>query len=610
MWKRETGALASDASAVITEMRSQPASFDAVDKDSPFDILLAQKKKLEELNGWFDIALNNMVRGLSMFDAQQCLIVCNKSYRQIYDLPDELTRAGTPLSDIVHYHVKRETGRDGPNEAKRQADWIAHHVAKLATGHSFSHVQELRDGRRLLVTYQPLANGGWVDIQEDITEKSRTEERIEWLARHDALTGVANRFHFLERFECAMKEVGDGAVLALHWLDLDCFKQVNDTFGHPVGDGLLKAVAARLQQSIRKTDFLARLGGDEFAIIQLGGDDAAHCEGLARRVLQAVSRPYMVQGHALSVGASIGIVKAPEHGGTVDELLKKADIALYNVKSQGRRSYEIYCSGSSAKVEVQRRLETDMHAALRERQFELHYQPILCLDQHRVVGCEALLRWRHPEHGLIAPDDFLPIAERTGEIVDIGAWVLEQACADAATWPVGVKVTVNLSPRQLESSHLHTLVTHALTRAGLDPKRLELDVSEASVMAGGRGLHRTLEQMRDLGVTVTLDDFGRSNASLRQLQGFHFDKVKIDRALIKEAPAQPESAAIVTAVATLARALGILSVAEGVETRDELDGVSRAGCSRAQGYFFSRPVPAADVVAILATCPQKFLVAA
>ena len=251
----------------------------------PTDLLLEQKRSLEQLNTWFEVALNNMVRGLSMFDADQRLIVCNKSYRQMYSLPEELTRPGTPLTEIVRYHVLQETGRDGTIEEAKFSKWLEEHVAKLAEGRSFSQVQHLRGGRSLLVTYQPLADGGWVDIQEDITEKRRTEAKIEWLAHHDALTGVANRFYFRETFEHALKGLGKGSTLALHWIDLDEFKQVNDTYGHPIGDALLKAVAQRLRTSIRKSDFLARLGGDEFAIIQTSAVRTDQCERLAKRVL-------------------------------------------------------------------------------------------------------------------------------------------------------------------------------------------------------------------------------------------------------------------------------------------------------------------------------------
>ncbi len=593
------------------DAKADPAALRSSTDDGPLDLLLEQKKKLEQLNGWFDIALNNMVRGLSMFDAEQRLIVCNTSYRQMYALPEELTRPGTPLADIVRYHVKRETGRDGAEEAAKQQKWLAQHVAKLAAGRSFSHVQNLRDGRKFLVTYQPLADGGWVDIQEDITEKSRAEQRIEWLARHDALTGAANRFHFRETFESSLQELDDGSSVSLHWLDLDRFKEVNDTFGHPVGDALLKAVAKRLRSSIRKTDFLARLGGDEFAIIQAGNDGGIeHCERLAKRVLQAVSRPYYILGHALSVSASIGIVRAPEHGRSADVLLKNADVALYNVKATGRQGFEVFRSGTEQKVDFMRRLEVDMHAALGQNQFELHYQPILSLKTHHVVGCEALLRWRHPDHGLIAPDEFLPIAERTGDVIEIGAWVLAQACRDAARWPEGVHVTVNLSSLQLESGELPSVISHALAEAKLDARRLDLEIAEAVLAREGTAMRDVLDRLRMLGAGITLDDFGKSSGALSSLQGFRFDMIKIDRALVKDLPLRADSAAIVKAVATLARALGIISVAEGVETRDELNSVSLAGCNKVQGYYFSQPVPASELGAVLTQCPQKFAIAA
>jgi len=580
------------------------------DKCEPLDMLLEQKKKLEQLNGWFDIALNNMVRGLSMFDADQRLIVCNSSYRQMYGLPEELTRPGTPLADIVRYHVKRETGRDGAEEVARQAKWLAEHVAKLAKGRSFSHVQNLRDGRKFLVTYQPLADGGWVDIQEDITEKRRSEERIEWLARHDALTGVANRFHFRETFEKALQELANGSSVALHWLDLDRFKEVNDTLGHPIGDALLKAVAQRLRSSIRNTDFLARLGGDEFAIIQAGGRGGDQCERLAKRVLQALSKPYHVLGHTLSITASIGIVKAPEHGKAADELLKNADVALYSVKSTGRQGFEIFHCDSGQKVEVQRRLEIDIHTALRRRQFELHYQPILSLKTRHVTGCEALLRWRHPEHGLIPPDEFLPIAERTGDIVEIGGWVLAEACREAARWPNDVKVNVNLSAAQLENSDLPRVISQALGNAELDAKRLELEIAEATVSRDAGTMCEVFDKLRALGTGIALDDFGKTNGSLGHLQKFRFDKVKIDQALVRGLPLRADSAAIVKAVAMLAQTLGILSVAEGVETLDELDFVTSVGCNKVQGFYFSQPVPAVELDAVLSKCPQKFALAA
>lgn len=568
-------------------------------------LLLEQKRSLEQINSWFEVALNNMVRGLSMFDADQRLVVSNKSYREIYALPQELTQPGTHLGDIVSYHVRAETGREAFNESASFSRWLAQHMEMIAEGRSFTKVQQLRNGRTLLVTYQPLAEGGWVDIQEDITEKRRTEEKIEWLAHHDALTGVANRFHFRQTFETALSDLDAGEHLALHWLDLDEFKEVNDTHGHPIGDALLKAVAQRLRASIRKSDFLARLGGDEFAIIQRGDVNCEQCERLAQRILAAVNRPFNILGHAISVSASIGIVRAPEHGSTPDELLKNADVSLYSVKSAGRRGYELYRSGCGRLVETHRRLEMDIQDALRGKQFELHYQPILSLQSNTVSGCEALLRWRHPNDGLVAASTFMALAERTGAIVDIGKWVLHQACHDAMRWSNDLSVTVNVSMLEFESGNLTSTVQQALECSGLVASRLELEVGESLLARDKGNLRETLEQLQRLGVTIALDSFGKDTGALTALRAFPFNRVKIDGALVQNTALNRDNVAIIHAVATLAETLGMGAVASGVETLDELDAVTRAGCSNAQGYFIGRPVPIEELDAVLTECTHR-----
>jgi diguanylate cyclase (GGDEF)-like protein len=507
--------------------------------------------------------------------------------------------------------VKRETGRDGADEVAKQAKWLAGHVAKLAQGHPFSHIQDLNDGRKFLVTYQPLADGGWVDIQEDITEKRRAEERIEWLARHDALTGVANRFYFRETFENALNGLHKGSCLALHWMDLDCFKEVNDTLGHPIGDALLKAVAQRLRGSVRKSDFLARLGGDEFAIIQAGGRKIEQCERLARRVLHDISKPYHIFGNTVAIIASIGIVRAPENGRTADELLKNADIALYSVKSAGRRGFEVFGNNNAGcKIDCQHRLESDMPSALSLNQFELHYQPVLSLRTRHVVGCEALVRWRHPANGLMMPDDFLSVAERSGAILDIGRWVLGQVCADAARWSDDIRVCVNVSPLQLDNADFVRDVKKALATSELDPARLQLEIGEPLFDRSTAGTIEKLRELRKFGINVALDDFGKASGSLGNLRAFPFDEVKIERTLIKDAPAHEDSAAIVQSAALLAQALSMRSLAKGVETVEELNAAVHAGCKKVQGFYFSPSVPAAELGPVLSECQQKLAVAA
>lgn len=572
--------------------------------------LLKQTKKLERLNTWFEIALNNMVRGLSMFDADQRLIVCNESYREMYGLPEELTRPGTPLADILRYHIKKETGRDGEEERTRQDQWLKNHAAKLASGNSFTRTQNLSGGRTFLVTYQPLAGGGWVDVQEDITEKRRAEEKVEWLARHDPLTGIANRFYFRESFEDALKIIDEGPAVVLHWIDLDRFKDVNDTLGHPVGDALLKAVAERLRSSVRKTDFLARLGGDEFAIIQMGAGRREQSEQLARRVIHALSKPFHILGYTVSLSASIGIVRAPEHGTTADELMKRADIALYDVKSSGRNGFAIFRSGTKHKPDLKHQLDRDLRLAVRSGQLKLHYQPIINLKTGHVSSCEALVRWEHPQHGTIMPDNFLPLAEQSGQMLEIGSWVLNQACRDAARWPDDLKVTVNLSSLQFQNGDLLNVVDKALADANIKPSRLELEIAEAALLSDGECMREVLPKLRERGIGTSLDDFGRASGSLSYLRNFPFDKIKIDRSYIRDQLDRKDRAAIVNAVTALARALGIGTVAEGVETLGELKCVAIAGCDEVQGYYFSGAVPKGELMAVLSECEQKLWAAA
>jgi predicted signal transduction protein with EAL and GGDEF domain len=347
------------------------------------------------------------------------------------------------------------------------------------------------------------------------------------------------------------------------------------------------------------------LGGDEFAIIQSGAGRSEQCERLAKRVLNAISKPYNILGNAITISASLGIVRAPAHGRTPDELLKNADVALYKVKSDGRCGFSLYDRGSDRRVVAQRRLETDIHSALRREQFELHYQPIVSLNTHDVTSCEALLRWRHLNDGVIAPPEFLPLAEKTGAIVDIGRWVLKQACRDAVRWAGDLTVSVNLSLLQFENGDLPSAVKAALAESGLPPARLELEIGECLLGRDKGKLRRILDELRELRVGITLDDFGKSTGSLSSLRLFPFDKVKIDRSLVRQVPSNNGNAAIVRAVASLAEALGMGTVAEGVETIDEFNSVAHAGCTRAQGFYIGRPVPMAQLGAVLTECVQR-----
>ena len=329
----EDGKRVAELAGALTALRANTAE------------LLQRKKQLQQLNRWFDIALNNMARGLSMFDANQRLIVCNKLYREFYDLPQRLTRPGTPLAKIVRYHAKLETGRDNPEEIERQCEWIHRHVAKLAQGETFAYTQQLKSGRIVQVTNQPLPGGGWVDIQEDVTERRKAEQKITWLARHDPLTETANRMYFREELAHALRHLQPGTGFAVHWIDLDRFKEINDRLGHPAGDALLKSIAKRLLKTVRGHDLVARLGGDEFAVIQAGATTQAEAEELTKRLLSAISIPHDVLGHEITIGASIGVVLAPEHGASAEDLMKNVDLALYKAKSAGRGTYAFFEPG-------------------------------------------------------------------------------------------------------------------------------------------------------------------------------------------------------------------------------------------------------------------------
>ena len=501
------------------------------------DLILEQKKQLEELNNRFEVALNNMGRGLSMFDAQARLIVRNKLYREIYSLPEELTRAGTTLADIVRYHVKMETGQDDPETVEKQHKWIDNHVAELARGKSFSHTH-LKSGRIVLVSNQPLAGGGWVDIQEDITEKRLAEQKIDWLARHDVLTEIANRHHFREQLENWFAALRAGGGFALHWIDLDRFKEVNDTLGHPVGDALLKSVAKRLRKSLRGPDLVARLGGDEFAVLQAGARCEADATKLAKRLMRSLAEPHRVLGHKVTAAASIGIALAPQHGSTPPELMKHADLALYAAKTSGRCTYMFFRPEHLGKSSDRHQLEKDLKTAQAKGELELHYQPIVNLEQGGVTSFEALMRWHHPDRGLITPGEFIPVAGETGLIVEMGEWALRQACKEAETWPEHIKVTVNLSSVQFANGDVYKVVRKALDESGLKPSRLELEITESVLLRDEAKVQEVLHKLRGLGVKIALDDFGTAYASLSYLRSFPFDKIKIDSQL-RPGPRRP-----------------------------------------------------------------------
>jgi diguanylate cyclase (GGDEF)-like protein len=420
---------------------------------------------------------------------------------------------------------------------------------------------------------------------------SLANRRVLELAQTDALTGLPNRAFFLARLD----EMNDrlkagGSTFSILMLDLDRFKNVNDSLGHGAGDVLLRQVAQRLKSALRATDILARLGGDEFAIIQEGGEDQRACATeLAGRITRLVAEPFLLPGHRVEIGTSIGIAIAPDHGSDQEQLLKKADLALYRSKSAGRDCFTVYDEAMSAELEARSTLEGDLRDAIERCQLEVHYQPFVDANNGARRGFEALVRWRHPTRGLIPPDQFIPLAEETGLIVSLGEFVLRRACADAASWPSDLMVAVNLSPIQFKEAELFGMICAALADSGLPPQRLEIEITESVLLERGVENHAFMERLKSIGIELALDDFGTGYSSLSYLTAFPFDKIKIDKCFIRNLTHQPRSSAIIAAIVTLARGLDMSVTAEGVETREEFEALKALGVNFAQGYLFGRP---------------------
>jgi diguanylate cyclase (GGDEF)-like protein len=466
----------------------------------------------------------------------------------------------------------------------------------LAAGQPVIILRELTDGRFLSIMHEPIPGGGWLSTFEDVTERRLAEDKVAHMARHDALTNLPNRLLFREQLEHTLAHLHRGEQAAVLSIDLDRFKHVNDTLGHPVGDELLIAVAQRLRECTREGDTIARLGGDEFVIVQVATDlQPAETIALASRIVDVISAPFDIGGSQVLVGASIGIALAPADGADPDQLLKNADLALYRAKSDGRGTYRFFEAEMDARAQARRLLELDLRAAIAQGEFELHYQPILDLSTDTIVSVEALVRWNHPRRGLVTPLEFIPLAEETGLIVPLGEWILRQACSEAAKWPHGISVAVNLSPAQFKSRGLILTVVNAVAAAGLPPGRLELEITESVLLQNGEETLATLHSLRKFGVRISMDDFGTGYSSLSYLRSFPFDKIKIDRSFITDLATRNDSMAIVRAVTGLGKSLGITTTAEGVETSEQLALLRTEGCTEVQGFLLSQPVSATAI---------------
>jgi diguanylate cyclase (GGDEF)-like protein/PAS domain S-box-containing protein len=550
------------------------------------------RRSLLTQNERFDAALTNMSQGLCMFGGDEKLILFNPRFAEIYGLPQEKIVPGMTTRQLMGLAFSNNHLTDMDADGT-----LALQRAFIREGRGGSFVERLSDGRSVSISHRSMPDRGFVLTFEDITGRLVAEEKIKHLAHYDALTNLPNRVTFYEGIEMALRRhLRRSESIAVLSLDLDDFKGVNDSLGHPIGDLLLRAVADRLRRCVRGEDIVARLGGDEYAIVQVPSEQSQDVTALATRLIDVVGAPYDLEGHQVIVGVSVGIAIAPHDSDKPDILMKNADLALYRAKTEGGGVYRFFEAEMDARMQARRVLELDLRKAIVNGEFELFYQPVIDVKTRQITSREALIRWHHPERGLIPPLEFIPVAEEIGLIVPLGEWVLRQACAEAARWPKHVTIAVNVSPAQFKSRNLVPTIISALATSGLFPGRLELEITELVLLQEHNGAIAMLNQFHDLGIRVAMDDFGTGYSSLGYLRSFPFDRIKIDQSFIRELSTKKESVAIIRAVVGLSSSLGIRTTAEGVETEEQLARLTLEGCNEVQDFLFSRPKPASDIV--------------
>jgi diguanylate cyclase (GGDEF)-like protein len=547
--------------------------------------------------------VESFTQGLLLFGPDDKLIVSNSKFLAINPGLEGVVVPGASYADVLKAELdpKRPGNIIESDAAFEFCERLAKHHRR--TGSVFE--RHIEGDRWILINDNPTEAGGKVVLYTDVTELKRRERHIEHIAHHDALTGLPNRVLFRKKLEEALDkaEIG-GSDVAVVFIDLDRFKAVNDTLGHPVGDALLQIVGQRIQDSLRAHDVPARLGGDEFAIVVTQNATSETLTSLAWRLIDVLSRPTMINGHSVIVGASIGIALGRDGSESADDLLKNADLAVYRAKSDGKGTFRFFEQEMDAVAQERRALEMDLRIAIKTGQLQVHYQPQVDVFTAQMVGAEALLRWNHPTRGNVSPVDFIPLAEETGLIMEIGPWVLRRACEDAAKWPLAARIAVNCSPAQFQNGNFVDQVREALEATGLKPSRLEIEITESLLIRDTDKNLKTLWGLKELGVRVSMDDFGTGYSSLGNLRSFPFDKIKIDRSFIADLKNSVDAAAIIRAVVSLGRSLGITTTAEGVETRDQLTYLRAEGCSEVQGFYYSEARPSADIHSMLVNSPN------
>ena len=545
----------------------------------------------------FDAALNNMSHGLGMFDAAGRLLVWNHKLTAILACADTTFEPGMPLEAFLARLAETQRAVDvrGP-----LVETIRHCIG---SGNAPQRFVKLSDARVAAVSCQSMDNGNVVIVFEDVTEQAKAHERIEQLAWTDELTGLMNRASFKEVFRKALEVLPADNELALHLIDLDHFKSVNDTLGHPIGDLLLVAVSDRIKQVCADVSHIARLGGDEFVIIQRLQAGCPGAPELARQVIEALGKTFEISGHRINIGASIGVALAPRHGLLPDVLLKRADMALYESKAHGRNTVMVFEDEMDQHAQERRLLELDIRTAIAERQFSLVFQPIVDITRNEIASFETLIRWRHPTRGNVSPAEFIPVAEETGLIIELGRWVAEEAIRQASAWPCNAAVAINFSATQFVDKTFPEFLADLLVKHGMPADRVELEITETALLDSGAATLEMLGQFRDMGIRISLDDFGTGYSSLSQLRTFPFNKIKIDGSFVRDLGRNQSSIAVIRAVTSIGGILGMTVVGECVESEDQLEALTAAGCDQIQGYLFGKPMPSEAITAFIGDFP-------